>query len=225
MTDAKALRIGRARREMWANRQRGLQVTDEETCRTEGLSLQEFWDFLLKDEMKASDFKRLLYEGFLSPRGWDRPLLFDTLVSKLLRKALEVGKTFVGQPPQGKGGEHGELIVQRPRETIEWILERRKDLIPSNLQAYVKGIVEAEQGPTPQKQPNVSEAKLVKYLNDISDGEKKDAELIALAVQRFPGQSIPDDMLQKVLPTLRKKRRRGETDRTLNKRKRDNPAA
>jgi hypothetical protein len=132
---------------MWANRQRGLQVTEEGTCRAEGLSLKEFWDFTLKGKIKASDFKRILYEGFLSPRGWGGPFLFDTIVSQLLREALEVGETWVSSPPQGQGGEHGELIVRRPREAIEWILERREDLIPPNLRAYVKGIVEAEQAP------------------------------------------------------------------------------
>jgi hypothetical protein len=71
---------------MMANRQRGWQVTEEEACRAEDLSSKETWDFILNDAMKASDFKRVLYEGFLSPRGWDGPSLFDMIVGKLLRE-------------------------------------------------------------------------------------------------------------------------------------------
>jgi hypothetical protein len=234
---------------MMANRQRGWQVTEEEACRAEDLSSKETWDFILNDAMKASDFKRVLYEGFLSPRGWDGPSLFDMIVGKLLREALEVGKAFVSSPPQGQGGQHCELIVQLPREAIAWISERREDLIPPNLRDYIKSsspeatpkadtpdtminvAMSATVTPLPppvtpngealnasacetRPQSRVSPAELERFITARSDGVRKEAEVSALAREHF-GKNIPRQMWRDALKKCAKKRRRGQTDRTL----------
>jgi hypothetical protein len=176
--DAKKIRVDRARREMFANRQRGWLVSEEETCRAEGLSLTEFWDFILNNKKKASDFKRILYEGFLSPRGWDGPLLFDTILNKLLREALDVGEPWVSPPPEGKGGEHGELIVRQPREAIEWILERREDLIPPCLSGQIKP---ASSGPAsgiaPKKSVSTMATTVLDFLLKLPHGTTREAAL------------------------------------------------
>jgi hypothetical protein len=93
-------RFQHARIDTLQKRQTGRERADEEICGAHGLTVNRYWEILLKDDQKASDLEQILIEEFLSPRGFVTPdrrphSIFKLCVRGALDDALESGKAWI----------------------------------------------------------------------------------------------------------------------------------
>jgi hypothetical protein len=96
-------RFQHARIDLLQKRQIGWERTDEEICGVHDLTVNRYWEILLKDDQKASDLEQILIEEFLSSRGFVTPdrrpySIFKLCVRGALNDALESGKAWIRRP-------------------------------------------------------------------------------------------------------------------------------
>jgi hypothetical protein len=123
------------------NRQTGGGKSDEEICADHGLTLDRYWEILLREDQRASSFERILITefldlGFVTPdhRSYD---IFRLNFQGALKEALETGQTCVRRPSEG---DYDDPIVSSPCAFLEWLIRnpKRSYLVSTRLRAYIE---------------------------------------------------------------------------------------
>jgi hypothetical protein len=210
----------------------GINQTEEEICTDRGITVDRYYEILLREDQRASSFEQTLIREFLTPRGFETPDRRSLSIFKLnfqgaLKEALEAGKPWIIHP---SGGDLDDLIIVSARELIKWLINnpKRNYLISPNLRARFesKGPLSVDapsagaphQSPAPVEAsmsvPLVSQPELNRFVNEHSDREKTEDEVKVLAEKHFAPRKFPRSRWREARGQCPKKRARGETRRS-----------
>lgn len=138
---SKRLRFRLAELRITANRLTGRPQNMEETCRSEGLTVDEFWTIALSQPMETLKFERFLLAEFTNPRCEEHGLL-ELDIRSALRDARKWGEPWFLKTPGAEGGADDlrDLSV-RTREAVEYLLRNpmREHLVQPMLRAFMEG--------------------------------------------------------------------------------------
>jgi hypothetical protein len=176
------------------------------------------------------NFRAALVEAFESGQTWIKspnvaPEVIGSVAVQTSVESFDLSHISIGVPVEGERKRaSNDFVIVCPRDAIKWLIgnPKRDYLISANLRAIVSG-----HKPTSEKALlNVSPSALLSFLKEIADGKKTEAKMRQLAKEHFVGKTVPERQLREALRRLppEKKRKPGDTNRTLRKRK-DNPAA